>query len=78
MGDLRPGAALHAIDLLLPLPLMQSGLLRIWPSRAHYGADSLSVAFQGPQLTADGVVVKVPCFCRAPTCLLASGLGSWL
>lgn len=59
MSDMRPGAALHAIDLMLPLPLMQSGVLRIWPSRVHYGADYLSIAYQGPKLTADGVVVQV-------------------
>jgi len=43
---------------MLPLPLLQAGVLRLWPSRVHFGADSLSIAFQGPELTADAAVAS--------------------
>ena len=33
MGDYRPGAKLHELDLFIPLPLIQSGILRVWASR---------------------------------------------
>jgi hypothetical protein len=33
MGAYRPGAKLHELDLFIPLPLIQSGILRVWASR---------------------------------------------
>jgi hypothetical protein len=58
MADLRPGAALHAVDLILPLPLLQAGVLRLWPSRFRWGDDTLSIAFQGPALNAGTAVAR--------------------
>ena len=47
MSGYEAGRRLSAIDLLLPLPLMQSGVLRIWASVSEYGSDTLTIQLQG-------------------------------
>ena len=47
MSGYEAGRRLSAIDLLLPLPLMQSGVLRIWASVSEYGSDTLTMQLQG-------------------------------
>jgi len=47
MSDYRPGNKLHALDLVIPLPHIQSGVLRIWASKESYGADTIEIALQG-------------------------------
>ena len=58
MSNYRPGNKLHAIDVMLPLPLLQAGILRVWASREQYGTDDLTLALQGVALPGTSSIVQ--------------------
>jgi hypothetical protein len=46
MDGYFPGETLHTIDLMIPMPLVQSGFLRVWASERIYGDDILEISLQ--------------------------------
>ena len=87
MGNYRPGAKLHAIDVMLPLPLLQAGVLRVWASREHYGTDVLTLSLQGVALPgASSIIEQNPplritlentwCAAQTPPLCLGGGVSS--
>ena len=50
LEDYHAGRNLRAIDVMIPLPLIQSGVLRVWASPFRYGSDVLEISLQGPLL----------------------------
>jgi len=48
MDSTDAGSSLHRIAISAPLPVLQSGVLRLWSSTTHLGADSIKISLQDP------------------------------